>query len=406
MRVNFPSPPGFSAHVLNPPQLGEGPWRVSALALDVSGQCNLACRYCAEASTQPRRKAMPEETLLAAWQFLFPDGRQRPGCSIRLGSGEPLLAAHLLRRLAELVSASPTAPGEAPPEVFLTTNGSLIDRKTEDWLVDSGWHVKVSLDGPAAVQDHWRITISGTGTHARVSAAVNHLAQRIPERLSATAVLCRGTDPALVFEHLQSLGVRRIEMVPAVHHDPAVVPGDEDLQLYCRFLEIYTHRILETGTADMPPVLVRFENVLRRVMGYDLKRVACGAGRTFIGVGPDGDLYPCFRFIGIPEFRIGDLHEGLDADLSTAFQTGPGRAYEQRPACGVCWAGPLCGGPCFACAEMFGPGDGEPVPVQCGYSLADAWWAVWLVGELRRVSPERLLGFLPAYAQAYLQDPA
>ena len=130
-------------------------------------------------------------------------------------------------------------------------------------------------------------------------------------------------------------------------------------------------------------------------MGYDTHRVSCGAGRSFLGVGPDGALYPCFRFIGLESYRLGRLTTGLDRKAALSFQRGPGRSYEQRTQCRRCWAAPLCGGPCFACSEMFGPGNGRPLASHCAYTLADARAAVWLVKELRKHNPKRLLSFLP-----------
>lgn len=388
-------PPGFDPACVAPLPLGEGPWRVSSLALDVAGSCNLACRYCAEAATQPRRRPMSQETLEAAWRFLFPDGQPRKGSSIRLGSGEPLLALPLLRRLGQLVDQGSESTADEWPAVFLTTNGTLADDPVRDWLVSSGWHVKLSLDGPKSIHDNWRVTLSGQGTFMQVAEAVTDLAQSMPDRFSVTAVLCRGADPEEVFEAIASLGVRRIELVPVVHHNNSILPGAADVERYERFVENYALRYLEDAQDKAMPALVRFENRVVRVMGYSIRRTPCGAGRSFAGVGPDGNLYPCFRFIGLELYRIGRLSTGLDAEAVMAFQRGPGRPYEQRTPCGECWAAPLCGGPCFASAEMFGPGNGQPLDLHCAYVLADARVAVWLVNQLRQRAPERLLSFLP-----------
>jgi len=388
------APRGFDPHDLEPPPLGPGPFPVSAVALDVSGRCNLACRYCAEAMTMPPRPAMSRRTLDAAWRLLGTPGQKRHGCSVRLGSGEPLLAFPLLCRLRELIERASRGRAEDRPDVFLTTNGTLIDRARAAWLADSGWHVKISLDGPAAIQDRWRVDRGGEGTFDRVAAAVADLAQRMPSRLSVTAVLCRGTDPGEVFESVAALGVRRIELVPVAHHDPDVLPEPGDVQRYRRFVARYARRRAEPAPGNEPPALVRFENRLRRVMGYDLRRVSCGAGREFVGVAPGGDLYPCFRFIGVKRYWIGHVATGLDAAAAGAFCQGPARPYHERTPCAVCWAAPLCGGPCFACAEMFGPAGGHPPPLHCQYVLADAEAAVRLVLRLRRQNPTRLLNLL------------
>jgi uncharacterized protein len=378
---------------LIPPSIGHAPWRVSAVALDVSGRCNMACRYCAEAAMQPRRCAMSTKVLEAAWRLLFPDGKPRPGSSIRLGSGEPLLAFPLINRLARLIERSGGSAAEGRPAIFLTTNGTLLNTKLREWLIRSGWNVKVSLDGPGPLHDRWRIMPGGTGTFERVAEAVRELARRMPERLSVTAVLCRGADPEEVFNAIVALGVRRIELVPVAHCDASVLPGKVDIRRYELFVRSFAYQARDDKNGL--PSLVRFENCVRRAMGYDLHRVPCGAGRTFLGVAPDGTLYPCFRFIGIPEYRLGRLPGSPDAAPAKAFERGPGKPYENRAECSECKIAPLCGGPCFAVAEMFGPGCGAPLEAHCGYTRANATWAVWLVEQLRKRNAERLFRYLP-----------
>ena len=395
MRAAAP-PPGFDPLDFEPPPLSDREPPLAAVALDVVGTCNIACRYCAEAATQPRRRPMSEETLEAAWRLLFPDGRPRPGRSIHLGSGEPLLAWPLLRQLDDLIDRQGGSAAEGRPEVHLTTNGTLATRPVRDWLVESGWRVKISLDGPREIHDRWRVDRRGGGTWDRVAEAVADLAARMPDRFSVTAVLCRGADPEEVFAGIAGLGVLRIELVPAAHRDSAILPGRKDLARYRRFVSGYARRL---AAGDELPVLIRFEGKVRRALGHDLQRVPCAAGRAFAGVAPDGALYPCFRFIGVDAYRLGDTATGSEPGAAAAFRQGAGRPWEEREPCRSCWAAPLCGGPCFAVAEMFGPGEGRPLPLHCEYLRADARAAVWLVRRLRR-DPERLLAFLPELCQA------
>ncbi|MCU7917437.1 MAG: radical SAM protein [Candidatus Thiodiazotropha sp. (ex Epidulcina cf. delphinae)] len=396
-------PPGF-----DPADIQASPWQehdrpVMALALDLAGRCNIACRYCAESASQPHhRPFMSPDTLAKAWDWLIPDGIPRQGSSIRLGSGEPLLAMPLLQDLADRLERLRQA-GQVPPEVFLTTNGTLADAEVRDWLVSKGWHVKISLDGPQAIHDQWRVTAAGRGTHGQVAEAVEALAKRMPDRFSVTAVLCRGNDPQAVFDGISSLGVRRIELVPVVHSDPNILPDGKDLARYRAFTEAWVDDWLATPEGTEPAELVRLTNAARRTMGYDVKRVVCGAGRNFFGVGPEGDIYPCFRFVGLPEYRLGNIASGPDGASLKAFRQGVGRTYEQRPDCRNCWSAPLCGGPCFSCAELFGSGGGAPFALHCDFMRADAHAAVRLVNGLRERSPERLLALLAGLVDLHVE---
>lgn len=392
MESNPPS--GFDPDDVAPPLFTEQVWPVTALALDVAGRCNLACRYCAEAATLPRRSPMKMATLDAAVDFLLRNGGQAGNISFRLGSGEPLLAFPLLLRLAEHVQKQNDSGAKRSAFVFLTSNGTLIDLEVGKWLAASKWYVKISLDGPANVHDAWRVSPNGIGTFSRIAPMVSYLAERMPERLSVTAVLCRGADPEKVFEAIGALGVIRIELVPVAHHDRSIQPGMADIQLYEAFVQNYVDRYVNQCAEKPLPTLVRLEKYVARVMGYNNSRVSCGAGRSFLAVGPGGDLYPCFRFVGLENYRLGHLSGSLDRESSLSFQLGAGRPYDKRLPCVECWAAPLCGGPCFACSEMFGPGNGHPFELHCAYVLANARSAVQLVNRLRELDPERLLPFL------------
>jgi uncharacterized protein len=405
----YQAPPGYEPEYISPPPAFEGQRKTISLALDLAGYCNMACRYCAESATQPSsRPQMTPETMDTAWKFLMPDGppKSTSGMSIRLGTGEPLLGFPLMKQLQELQlklkeqmkseksDENSNEDNSIPIPVFITTNGTLLDDESTDWLIKSGWNVKISLDGPKSIQDRWRILPGGIGTFDKISGHVKRFAAEIPDRFSVTAVMCRGEDPAEAFYGIGDLGVKRVEMIPACHKSDTISPGPEDVERFRIFINDYADRLFKDDNNDLP-MLVRFKGRLIRLMGYSLSRLSCGAGRGFLGVGPKGDLYPCFRFVGIEDYRVGSFESGVDPEKIDSFQKGAGRPYQERSACKDCWAAPLCGGPCFAVAELFGPGEGEPVPIQCQYVRADSTAAFNLYNRLKEEKPERLLDFLP-----------
>jgi uncharacterized protein len=375
------------------------------LALDAAGRCNMACRYCAETITLPKRRPMTADTFDAAWEFLLP-GEVEEGTentskktvfSFHMGSGEPLLNLAILQKLAAQVEHA-RSRGDVFPQVYLVTNGTLLDKEVMEWLIACQWNVKISLDGPAAIHNRWRILPGGEGTHRLAARAIAYMAERVPDRFSVCAVLCRGNDPAGVFAAIENLGVRQIDLIPAAHSDYSIIPGPEDIENYRTFIMNYAARFLEndgTKTDKTPPsALTGFNQCMIRLMGYKLARTYCSAGRSYLGAGSGGDLYPCSRFVGVDRYRLGHLAGGAEPGALRAFQGGAGRPYECRDACNRCWAAPLCGGPCFAVAEMFGPGNGEPLDFHCAYILETAKAAVFLFNQLREQKPEQLLSFL------------
>lgn len=399
-------PPGFDPEGIEPPPLKDGPASIKGMAVDISGGCNLDCLYCQETAALPRRRPMAPDTFEAAWRFLFPPGqkRVRKEFSIHLGSGEPFLNFPLLKRTAQLVEETQNREN-VKIGVYITTNATLLDETTTPWLIDSGWNIKVSFDGPPAVHDKWRVSPGGKGTYTQVEKALTRLVEKIPDRVTVVTVLCPGADPADVFRAIEALGVGRMEMVPVAHFKESLHPSTEDIRNYRTFIMDYAARVLEEGDRKPVPVLHRFNQCVMRLMGYQLGEVFCGAGRNYIGVGPEGDIYPCARFIGQQEFRLGHVATGLDMEAVYAFRKGAGCSFKERDACAACWAAPLCAGPCFAFAEQFGPGDHNPVDFHCDYITATAEAAVFLVNRLRETAPERLLDFLPGMDDVFTNIP-
>jgi|GEM_PF-1120062 len=395
--VSLP-PDSFEQQYLTCQPLSDAPLRINSLSLDIAGRCNLACRYCAEAATQPKVRAeMEPDVLDKLWSFMKKMDIQPE--SFRFGSGEPMLNKALLRYLQKKIDLTFPEESNIHPKVFITTNGTLLDNGDISWLVSTGWQVKISIDGPEEVHDRWRVLPGGGGTYGAVSKAVTEFSCRMPHRFSVTAVLATGSDPEVVFFSLAALGVRRIELVPAAHNDPGTAPGLDEVTRYRDFIERYVDRLIE-GHEQLPD-LVRFSTRVARAMGFDNSFVQCGAGRNFFGVDPSGDLYPCFRFIGVSAYRMGNINDGVDLNLTKAFRNGAGRLWNERCTCRDCWAAPLCGGPCFAVSEMFGSGDGEPNQLYCAYTLIESHGAWRFVETLRKKDPARLLVYLPTAIQRY-----
>jgi uncharacterized protein len=275
---------------------------------------------------------------------------------------------------------------QRPVPVSITTNATLLDAKTTEWLAATGWQVRVSLDGPRPTHDRWRVTRSGRGTFDLVSSRVRRLAELLGDRLVVNAVFCQGTDPTSVQQAMAELGVRKLYVLPVASNDPNIRLGPADLERYAEFVSDHARQCVAGSPSR--PTLLRFSEYVRRVMGWHNGSVVCDAARSYVAVGPAGALYPCMRFIGIEHYRLGRLPEGLEPEAVLAFQEGPGRPYSERDSCRDCWAAPMCCGPCFACAEMF---DIEP---NCQFYKAEARAAVWLVQELRQRDLERLVEFL------------
>ena len=384
----------FDPQTVTSPNINESLFpRPCSLALDVSGSCNLKCVYCAENSTMPKREPMQMQTMNKSVDSIFNWSGKKNGVSIHLGSGEPLLNPQLVQALDEKARAYARGQHKSL-SLYLTTNGTLLTYQIQKWLIAGNWNVKISIDGDQATHDRYRVSKTGEDTYRTIKTAVNQLAKQMPKSFSTTSVLCHGTDPKDVFYSIASMGVRRIEMVPiAAEKGSEFALRENDFEAYRSFTLEYAKRI---AIGDQVPVNIRFHNRLMKALGYGNSRVPCGAGRTFFAAGPQGDIYPCFRFVGVPKYKLGDL-SGINPERVKWFVESSGRTYEQRLQCQMCWAAPLCGGPCYACADLFG--EGSPLPSYCEIVRIESEAALWLASYLREKNVEMLVELLGVEVQ-------
>jgi uncharacterized protein len=124
------------------------------------------------------------------------------------------------------------------------------------------------------------------------------------------------------------------------------------------------------------------------------KRVrGCGAGREYMAVTPEGDVYPCHQFVAWDEYRTGRLDElraGVfagPARLKSAGEVGvPGEKSTEvgrlwlgsKEICQGCWARYRCSGGCHANA-LGATGDiRRPDPLGCALLKARLEAALYL----------------------------
>jgi uncharacterized protein len=74
--------------------------------------------------------------------------------------------------------------------------------------------------------------------------------------------------------------------------------------------------------------------------------VGCGSGTEYLAVTPTGDLYPCHQFVGMEEFKLGTVDEGV-TNTCKRCEFENCNIYN-KPECGKCWAKFYCSGGCAA----------------------------------------------------------
>ena len=150
---------------------------LSVVAKPTGAACNLDCQYCFFLSKEllynVPRQLMSEETLeIYVAEYLAASGDGE--VTMLWQGGEPTLRGlPFFRRLIELCETY-RRPGQKVVHA-LQTNGTLIDEQWAAFLADNDVLVGVSMDGPPAMHDAYRLNRGGRGTHSMVLRGWRHL---------------------------------------------------------------------------------------------------------------------------------------------------------------------------------------------------------------------------------------
>lgn len=191
---------------------------IDTVLLKVASRCNLNCTYCyvfnmGDTGWERQPKRMSEATVAKVVQQLGALYRtQGSPFSVVLHGGEPLMMGQSrLEALFTSLQAEIPACG-----LHLQTNGTLLDEQILDLCARFGVGISISLDGPEAVTDRFRVDHKGKGSFQRVLKAVERIRQH-PSGAQLFAGLLAVVDPETnahdVYQFFKSTGTPSVDFL-------------------------------------------------------------------------------------------------------------------------------------------------------------------------------------------------
>ncbi len=340
---------------LAPPPVQQG-WayreqRPLMLHLTVTGRCYARCVGCVNAAvtlgTETDRNGLvtaPEMDPPRDAQAVLHLAAQFPEQEVVLCfyGGEPLLAAHRIVQVMELLQATSL---RERLKFMLITNGELLASAlaAHPELGSHLWLTAVSIDGREAQHDRVR-----RGTHLRnIHASLEAYRQRRRGQVLMWSTLREGQslwDCFLEFQEIRHQGWAEhlfwhwAESPRPFHHLPRYLQGYErDLRA---ILEAYT---IGLAHGDLLSVVHINELVLYLLTGKVRGSSACGVELATNYDLAGGRVYPCADLP--PELAMGDI--APDGTLTLEEQDlGHLVAYKDPLGCYKCGVHPYCGGRC------------------------------------------------------------
>ncbi len=254
-------------------------------------RCNMACSHCYQSAWHGEEMGLPAIRRTAAEvSEMVEDWAQRYAMvfapSFNITGGEPFLRKDLFEILSLLASLK--------WQIYLLTNGTLIDGEKARRLAGLVQGVQVSIEGPEAVHD----SIRGRGAFRAAAAGVKHLLDAgVPVNLNATISRLNVDRLDGLVAVGRELGVRRIgfsRLVPRGRGKElaeSMVPADRIEGVYKHLLAL-SDGTLEIATGDPVAALLDIHD---GVDSGDVPFGGCAAGVSGLTLLADGTLTPCRR---------------------------------------------------------------------------------------------------------------
>ena len=348
---------------------------LSVVAKPTGAACNLDCQYCFFLSKELLynipRQLMSEETLeryVAEYLAASADGE----VTMLWQGGEPTLRGlPFFRRLIELCEAY-RRPDQRVVHA-LQTNGTLLDEEWATFLADNDVLVGVSMDGPPAMHDAYRLNRGGRGTHSMVLRGWKHLvAAGVRRNILCTVHAANQDHGAEVYRYFRDeLGATHLQFIPIVERvEPEQLAAAEAgwrtdtgaRVLYRQFGSSVTSRSVEAQaygaflseifdewvTHDVGRVFVQdFDTALSAMFGVHPTCVHAPECGNNMAMEFNGDVYACDHWVE-PEWRLGNV---IDEPFAALTRTSTMRCFATKkseqltdqcrrcPVVQLCWGG-------------------------------------------------------------------
>ncbi len=328
---------------------------VKALCLHIAHDCNLACKYCfaEEGEYHGDRSLMSFEVGKKALDFLIANSGNRVNLEVDFFGGEPLMNFQVVKDLV--------AYGRSKEEEYnkkfrftLTTNGMLLNEDVMEFANREMDNVVLSVDGRKEVHDFMRPTRNGKGSYDLIIDKFKTMA----EMRNQTNYYVRGTfthhnlDFSQDVLHLADLGFKQISMEPVVAPDeqPYAIKEEDLPKLFAEY-DALAKAMIEREKDGKGFNFFHFMIDLTGGPCLYKRLSGCGSGTEYLAVTPWGDLYPCHQFVGVEQFKLGNVDTGIEkTELVDEFKLCNVYAKDK---CKDCFARFYCSGGCAANSYNF-----------------------------------------------------
>jgi uncharacterized protein len=335
---------------------------ITHVSVLITEDCNFRCDYC---FIKRNPKVMKEQTMKDLIDWMDTNNPKNVSPHIQFFGGEPLTEWDLM------VSAIEYAQQKDRKFRFgVTSNGSLLNDERIEFLKTNDVGVLFSIDGCKEAHNTHRKYPNGKQTFKDV---IKNAKKAIKAGIAPTSRLTYTPDTIELLAKsvtflLDEVGFKNVAPTPAI--DSYHQFSDEDLREWNIQYEKINKRFKDRISSGEQTGMNYLGKCFRQILNEDKMSSPCGAGKRFAGVNWKGELFPCHRFVQWPEWKFGEIYNGVTKPEVRRL-TAEYDVNMNSPKCASCDNG-FCGGTCLA--ANYENNKNINVPSQDGCKMSKKQW--------------------------------
>ncbi len=298
--------------------------------------CNLDCKYCyflKKEALFPGSDFRMSDSVLEEYTRQYIEAQPGSEVSFAWQGGEPTLMGLEFFRKAVAYQHRYRKPGMRIVN-SLQTNALLLDQEWCQFFREQRFLLGVSLDGPRALHDVYRLDKGGQPTFDRVMHGLRLLQENQVEYNILTTVHAANVDyPLAIYKFLRDeIGARFLQFIPIVERDNqhgyqegnSITNRSVDARRYGQFLsDIFDHWVRR----DVGHVFVQIFDVALAAWsgeraGLCVFEETCG---NALAIEHNGAIYSCDHYVE-PNHFVGNI---IDIPLTDIVTSAPQRRFGQ-----------------------------------------------------------------------------
>ena len=295
---------------------------IDTFVLEITQQCNMRCTYCCYSGNYRNTRkhnnhSMSDDNIEVIIDFIL---RTKNGSisNICFYGGEPLLRLSTISKFIDCAKVK----FDGCVEFSLNTNGTLLERKVVDYLIENNISVFISLDGGKDMHDNKRKLSSGADSFKLIYNNLSYIKAHYPtffaEKVSILITVENVGDIIEIAKQWTTYDLLKDKLplqisAVAPNYAAGVERLDEQIVIakYYKLLEAY---ILDPEN----PILKRFfDDYVFDLKSRDISDLssscsvpACLPNNRKCFIGADGKIGVCEKMCD--KYRIGNIEDGFD----------------------------------------------------------------------------------------------